>query len=167
MITTKLVTLDDLEQIKQFIKDAQAHLKEQGSRQWQNGYPNEEIILKDIAEKRGYFLCDTEEPVAYFCLDFAGDTLYETLQGEWLTQGTPYAALHRVAMGAGSRGKGYGTAIFQQAEKLSRQARMTSIRIDTNPANQKMQHLIKKNGFQYCGTVVIDATDYLAFEKLL
>ena len=116
---------------------------------------------------RGYFLYVDEQPVAYFCLDFTGDALYETLQGDWLTKDTPYAALHRLAMGTASRGQGYGTVLFQQAAELASQAGMRSIRIDTNPANQKMQHLIKKNGFQYCGTVVIDATDYLAFEKLL
>ena len=167
MITTRLVTLADLPQIKEFIRNAQEHLREQGIDQWQNGYPDKEILLIDIERQRGYFLCAESQPVAYFCLDFDGDALYETLQGEWLSKDTPYAALHRAAMGIKARGKGYGTALFQQAEELARQAGMKSIKIDTNPENKKMQYLLQKNGFQYCGTVSIEGRDYPAFEKLL
>ena len=133
-------TLDDVSMIMNIIDLAKLYFKSNGIDQWQNGYPDEEILLIDIEHQRGYFLCAKDQPLAYFCLDFAGDALYETLQGEWLSKDTPYAALHRAAMGIKARGKGYGTALFQQAEELTRQAGMKSIKIDTNPENKKMQY---------------------------
>ena len=41
----------DLDHIMKIIKEAQARMKQAGMTQWQNNYPNEEIIKKDISEQ--------------------------------------------------------------------------------------------------------------------
>ena len=42
------------------INDAKKHLKDQGIDQWQNGYPDETAIQRDIASGKGYFVVEGE-----------------------------------------------------------------------------------------------------------
>ena len=45
---TRLAKKDDLSEIMRIIADAKDFLKASGSPQWQNGYPNESVIMDDI-----------------------------------------------------------------------------------------------------------------------
>ena len=45
---------EDLYRIMQIIAEAQAYLAAQDIEQWQNGYPNEQAILKDILNNESY-----------------------------------------------------------------------------------------------------------------
>ncbi len=53
----------DLNRIMQIIGQAQAQMKALGSQQWQNGYPAENDILRDLAHGWGYLL-DTSDTIA-------------------------------------------------------------------------------------------------------
>ena len=46
----------DLSEIMQVIGQAQAYLASQHIEQWQNGYPNETAILKDIKNNESYIV---------------------------------------------------------------------------------------------------------------
>lgn len=50
---TRLATKNDISNIMLSIDDAIAFLKQSGSTQWQNGYPNQKVIEEDIANTRG------------------------------------------------------------------------------------------------------------------
>lgn len=41
------------------------------------------------------------------------------------------------------------------------------IRVDTDPENLRMQHVMKNNGFAECGTVVFQGSGKLAYDKIL
>ena len=62
---TRLATKDDLTQIMDIISDAKVFLKKSGSSQWQNGYPNEEVILNDIKKGNGYVLLVGDKVAGY------------------------------------------------------------------------------------------------------
>lgn len=49
-------TKQDINRIMDIIKQAQAYFKEQGINQWQNNYPNTEVISKDIDSENSYVL---------------------------------------------------------------------------------------------------------------
>ena len=42
-----------------------------------------------------------------------------------------------------------------------------NFRVDTDADNKIMQHILKKNGFTYCGVIWFDHSEKIAFEKLL
>ena len=42
--------------------------KADGSNQWQDGYPNEEVIANDIAHQYGYVLTEGDEILGYVAL---------------------------------------------------------------------------------------------------
>lgn len=158
--------IEELDLAMQLIDGAKEHLKEQGIAQWQNGYPDLEQIRKDIESRTGYFLIEADNIIGYFCLNLEGDPDYQNLKGKWRSNRN-YGVVHRLAINARYRGKGNADAAFALIEEVCRKNAVFSIRIDTHGDNRKMQHILRKNGFAYCGTVWIDGSDKAAFEKLL
>lgn len=156
----------DLSLIMDIINAAKRHLKAQNIGQWQNGYPDEACIQRDIAQRKGYLLADGASVLGYLCIDLDGEPAYEHLRGEWLSRG-PYVVMHRLALSDQARGKGASGAVFQLVEQFALRRGVAAFRVDTDAGNQKMQHILRKNGFSHCGTIWFDNSEKIAFEKLL
>lgn len=160
------------------INQAKAHLKDQGIDQWQSGYPDRDCIERDIRAGKGYFLVEKfseesteefsekEEILGYLCIDFDGEPAYEGLNGTWLVDGD-YVVVHRLALADEARGKGVGAAAFALVEEMCRANDIHDFRVDTDADNLKMQHILKKTGFEYRGTIEFDNSEKIAFEKIV
>ena len=148
-----------------FINDAKAFLKSKGVDQWQTGYPDEAAISGDILNKKGYFLTKNGNPIAYMCIDFDGEPAYDGLNRQWLTDSS-YGVMHRLAIGSESRGRGMADIAFGLAEKLMKDRKVGSFRVDTDEDNHIMKHILSKNGFTYCGTIWFDNSVKIAYEKV-
>lgn len=166
MITLRLVTSTEIDTAMSIIDQAKQHLKEQGIDQWQTGYPDLNCIKKDIEKNKGYFLVENSEILGYLCIDFDGEPAYNHLNGEWLRDEN-YVVAHRLALADSAREKGISSVAFQLVEELSRAKGIQDFRVDTDSDNQKMQHILKKNGFEYRGTIWFDNSEKIAFEKLI
>ena len=167
-LTLRLATEQDIPCAMTMIQDAKNYQKEIGLNQWSEVYPAIEDITEDIAAGKGYFLCDGETKVGYLCLDTDGEEAYNGLEGQWLTaDDAVYLVVHRLAMSASCRGKGYSSAVFPLAEQFCKEHGIGSIRVDTHEENQIMQHLIPKAGFTYCGLVYYFGSPRTAFEKII
>lgn len=164
MITLRLTIENEADTAMDIIDMAKAHLKEQGIDQWQTGYPDKACIEKDIAAEKGYFIVEDDEILGYMCVDFGGEPAYNDLRGEWHTS-EEYMVVHRMAFSDKARGTGLSTAAFRLAEELSKERGIDSFRVDTDADNQKMQHVLKKNGFEYRGTIWFDNSEKIAFDK--
>lgn len=162
----QIVREENFELAMEMINAAKQHLKEQGIDQWQNGYPDEACIHRDIASQKGYFLSDGSRALGYLCIDFDGEPAYDKLNGKWLSNG-PYVVMHRLALSDQARGKGESSAAFRLVEQYALAKGIPAFRVDTDADNQKMQHILRKNGFTYCGTIWFDNSEKIAFEKLL
>lgn len=150
------------------IEQGRTYLKNQGIDQWQNGYPNPESIQQDIAHSKGYFLTDGTEYLAYLCMDFDGEPAYNEIKGKWLTDNNAkYMVIHRLAFDESYRGKGLSSAVFKLAEEFCKETGIKSIRVDTDSDNKIMQHIMKKTGFLYCGTIWFAGGNKIAFEKIV
>lgn len=167
LYTLKKAELNQLPAAMELINDGKQYLKEQGSDQWQTGYPDEADILEDIRQGKGYFVTDGTQPLAYLCVDFEGEPAYAQIKGKWLTDGSSYGVIHRLSAGKASRGKGISEAVFHLAEELCRSRGVRSMRADTDEKNGIMQHILEKNGFCLCGTIWFAGGDKLAYEKVL
>ncbi|MDO4565776.1 MAG: 50S ribosomal protein L11 methyltransferase [Oscillospiraceae bacterium] len=164
--------LSELEGIMGLIKEAQALLKSRGVDQWQDGYPEEWIIKRDIEKGTARLVRGGEgELLGFYVLNEEPERAYEAISGgEWLTDGVNYAVLHRICVGGKARGSGLGARMIEEACELSRRHGLESLRTDTHPDNCVMLSLLKRLGFKRCGEV-----DYgegfgglrIAFEKLL
>lgn len=164
MITFRLVRADEKDTAMAIINTAKAHLKAQGVDQWQKGYPDEACIEGDIAAKKAYFIVEEEAVLGYVCVDFDGEPAYNELKGTWNTP-EEYVVLHRMAFTDNARGKGISSVVFRLVEALSIERGVHACRVDTDGGNAKMKHILKKNGFLYCGTIWFDNSEKIAFDK--
>jgi hypothetical protein len=57
--------LTELPQIWEILQQAILRRKQDGSEQWQDGYPNPGVIKKDIEKGAGYVLTDDDRIVGY------------------------------------------------------------------------------------------------------
>lgn len=159
---------EDIEKIMMVIKKAQAYLKEQGIDQWQNGYPNEDVIKTDIDNDESYVLVDGKKVIGTTALSFDGENTYNSIyEGEWLTNGD-HAVIHRIAIDSDFKRKGLASKILKEVDKECEKKKIESIKIDTHRENMAMQNLLMKNGFKYCGIIYLnDGNERIAFEKVL
>ncbi len=159
-------TPKDLPIIMQIIKDGKTRLKNSGVDQWQDGYPNDEGILKDISDGTSYLFYEDGEVVATFALFFGNDPTYEVIEkGEWLTD-PPYSVVHRIAVKEDKLGTGVMGRLLEKISTLSIEKGYHSIRMDTHPDNTNMQRALLKNDFSYCGHIFLENNEVrFAYEK--
>ncbi|MEE1252546.1 MAG: GNAT family N-acetyltransferase [Bacteroidales bacterium] len=159
-------TFDEVDNIVEIINCAIKRLGDAGISQWQNGYPNKEVVLQDIANGVGRVLCKEEKILAYGALVYTGEKAYNDLEGgEWILQTQNYATIHRACVSDSCVGEGYGKLFMIFAENEAKQ-KADSIRIDTHPDNKIMQGLVASLHYKYCGKVMYESVR-LAYEKVL
>jgi GNAT superfamily N-acetyltransferase len=137
-----------------------------GSKQWQDGYPNPGSIQNDLDKGYAYVLEENGLVLVYAAIMFEKEPAYEEIDGKWLTDGE-YVVLHRVAASPLAKGKGVATKLFQMVEALCLEKKIYSIKVDTNFDNQPMLKIMDKLGYTYCGEVIVNNGIRKAFEKVL
>ncbi len=178
MTTFRHSAPEDIEEIMEITERARAFLRSQGLDQWQKGYPDRQIFLSDTVTGLGYVLEEEGRIAAVCALTFTEEPSYRNIYGgQWLTEhkgdaAPAYAAIHRMAVSAALRGKGYAGRLFKKAAALARERGMESIRIDTHEGNLPMQRALEKSGFVRCGIIYLkggaeDGDARIAFEKIL
>ena len=76
---------NDFGAIWKIIQYAKEVRKQEGSSQWQDGYPNEQTIRSDIDKGNGYVMTINEKVVAYIAIIFEIEPAYEVIEGQWLS----------------------------------------------------------------------------------
>lgn len=152
--------------IWEIIQDAIEQRRQEGSSQWQDGYPNELSITNDINKGYGYVLTENGTILCYAAIIFDKEPAYEDIEGKWLTNGD-YGVVHRVAVSKLAKGKGIATKLFQSIEGLCLEHHIYSIKVDTNFDNVPMLKILDKLGYTYCGEVHFRGAARKAFEKKL
>jgi GNAT superfamily N-acetyltransferase len=147
------------------LQDAIEQRKQDGSRQWQDGYPNEFTVKDDIEKGVGYVLVENKLILAYAAIIFDKEPAYEVIEGKWLTNGD-YAVVHRVATSKLAKGKGVATKFFQMMEDLCIDKNVFSIKVDTNFDNIPMLKILDKLTYTYCGEVYFRGAARKAYEKI-
>ncbi len=143
----------DLKEILLIISDAQNRLKELNVDQWQDGYPNEYVIRKDINNKELFVYCFNDEVIGTMSvLDY--EPTYDNIKGKWLND-KDYIAVHRIAIKDGFHGKGIGKEMLLYAINYFEK----DLKIDTHPDNIPMQKMLRKLNFIYCGDTYIGPKD--------
>lgn len=174
MYSLRHAVQEDLPAIMEIISEAQSYFSRKGIHQWQNGYPNPEVISNDIRKGNSYVVSeDASEAgpagriLATVMISFDGEPTYARIDGEWITD-KPYAVIHRLAVRPEWKGRNIAGWIIGQAEQMCADRKYPCIRIDTHKENHSMQQVAVKNGFQYCGIIIVaDGSPRLAYEKVL
>ncbi|KIA90379.1 GNAT family N-acetyltransferase [Kaistella jeonii] len=158
--------ISDQEKIWEILQQAIQRRKNDGSNQWQDGYPNSETAIIDIQNKVGFVLEKNNEIAGYAAIIFDVEPAYENIEGKWLSEGE-YAVIHRVAISEKFLGQGIATELFLKIEDFVKSNQVMSIKVDTNFDNIQMLKILDKLEYSYCGEVHFRGSPRKAFEKIL
>lgn len=158
--------ISEAEIIWQILQQAIERRRKDGSNQWQDGYPNLEVVKTDISLGKGYVLEIDNTIAAYAALVFNDEPAYNEIIGDWLSN-DDFLVIHRVAVSDDFLGKGIAVLLFQKLEEFAKENQVFSIKVDTNFDNLAMLHILEKLDYQYCGEVYFRGSARKAFEKVL
>ncbi|MGY3052185.1 GNAT superfamily N-acetyltransferase [Pedobacter sp. UYEF25] len=152
--------------IWEILQQAIEQRKNDGSTQWQNGYPNEQTIVDDIENGSAFVLVDQETIVAYAAIVGGIEPNYIDISGNWLSD-EDYVTVHRVALTNAAKGRGIATTLFKIIEDFAVTQQIYSIRVDTNFDNFPMLSILNKLAYVYCGEIFAHGAARKAFQKQL
>lgn len=153
MIITKANVLD-LDSIMEIIDQAKAYLKSQNIDQWQDAYPNKDVLVNDITHDSLYVVKEDNLIIGVFCVGNYEPTYDVIYKGEWSIN-KDYVVVHRFAVRNEYKGKGVAKYIFDYAKN-----KYDYIRVDTHPDNKSMIKCLYNNGFTYRGEIFLNRSGF-------
>lgn len=167
-LETKLrkAEMEDRHEIWAIIQQSIERRKQDGSTQWQNGYPNMGTVESDIAKGFGYVMTVDGEIAVYAALILNDEPAYSTIEGAWLSDGE-FVVVHRVAVDGKFAGQGMVKKLFDHIEDFTKSQGIQSVKVDTNYDNIAMLKILESKGYSYCGEVLLADGMRKAYEKII
>ena len=159
----KKAEMDEANSSYQCIEDARVYHNSMGFVQWHPGYPTLAIIEDYIEAGIGYVFSEGNKIYGYCCIIIGDEPAYHVIDGEWKTD-RPYAVVHRMAFSRNARGKGLSGKAITLIKNFCIKNGIEAIRVDTQDENKVMQHILVREGFEYCGLITFDGGPKLAYE---
>lgn len=164
--TFRKATIKEKDTIWNLLQQAIKRRKEDGSNQWQDGYPNETIVENDIKNEFGYVLLDQEKIIGYSAVIINHEPEYEKIIGKWITN-NDFVVVHRIVIAQEYLGQGLSKIILKHIEDFALKNKINSIKVDTNFDNFAMMKVFDSLGYIYCGEVFFRGSPRRAYEKVL
>jgi len=166
-IQIRRALLSDLPQIYQTIEEARAYLKENNVDQWQNGFPNPTTLTNDITNLFSFVIEADSNIAGFLVISLIPEPPYHNpVEGSLKLEGK-YATIHRTAFSNRFRGLGLSKQMFDYACDFARTQGCSVIRIDTHKDNKTMQHILAREGFEYCCLVQLPPEDDLRMRRVV
>lgn len=144
----RTATHNDIPSLMEIFHKAKGIMRASGNlHQWNDSYPSEEIVRKDIDDGNCFVLCKDSRIIATMAFIPGPDPTYAYIEGSWLND-EPYYVIHRIA--AIEPGHKAGEVLLDWAF-----TRTSCIRIDTHKDNVIMHHILTRYGFAHCGTIYL------------
>jgi GNAT superfamily N-acetyltransferase len=156
----------EISTIWKILQQAIIRRNEDGSEQWQDGYPNLDVVKKDIEKGVGFVLTDGKDIIGYTAVLINDEPEYANLNGKWLSN-NDFVVFHRVALSGNHLGKGLAKKILEFIEEYALNNNIYSVKADTNFDNFAMLKIFEKLGYHNCGKVYFRGSEREAFEKVL
>ena len=154
------VKIEELKKVMEVINDAKAFLKLQ-SQQWQQGYPNEESMSKDILNHNLFGVYVNGELTCVAALIIGIEKTYVNMvEGKWNIEVSNLdLVIHRIAVLEKYRGYGCAKRMMEFAYKYAKDNNCKSIKVDTHRVNKPMQNLLLRNGYTYQGVIDLNRNE--------
>lgn len=157
---TREASYRDLDSIMKIYDYARNYMKNNGNpTQWDDGYPQRELLEEDIRKKQCYVLCSANGEIhAVFVFIIGNDPTYSVIEnGSWKNDEI-YGTIHRIA------GDGKIKGVTKECIHFCKD-KIVNLRADTHRDNKIMQHLLEKNGFERCGIIYVrDGSPRIAYQ---
>ncbi len=164
-MTIRPATPDDAPELLALVRDCVTAMRAAGIEQWDEVYPNNESIARDIAAGTLDVLEEDGVILACITLDQQFDPLWQGM--DWTPDSEPAAAVHRLMVHPVQQGRGLAKRLMQHVEQVCRQRGCRSMRLDSFLHNPGAMALYPKLGFRRVGTALMRKGEFAGFEKLL
>ncbi len=159
--------ISDLENIMKMYNSCVGGMLKNGIDQWDETYPNAEIIAEDL-ELGTYFVAEVDgQIVGGINIDRQQDPTY--LDINWQDDSNQFLVVHRLGVKTENWGDGIGKALMIFTEQLVKETDLSSIRLDTYSGNPKAMNFYLRLGYNELGTIDLkpNKKKYHCFEKII
>ncbi|MHB8129912.1 MAG: GNAT family N-acetyltransferase [Mobilitalea sp.] len=153
----------DAKEVVSLYKAAVAHMIEINILQWDEIYPNEEVLSGDIDKGELYLL--TKEKIITACVVINEEQEEAYLLAPWRYNTGRSAVIHRLCVHPSAQGTGIGKQMMKDSEELIQSNGYESIRLDTFSNNRFARHLYESLGYTYVGEVTFRKGLFYLMEK--
>ncbi|MBT5089641.1 MAG: GNAT family N-acetyltransferase [Flavobacteriales bacterium] len=138
-----------------------------GIDQWDETYPNTEIISQDL-NVGTYYVAEMDKTIiSGINIDKNQDPTY--LDIDWKDKSDSFLVVHRLGVKEEFWNKRIGKDLMLFTEKLVIEKGLKSIRLDTYSGNPKAMEFYRRIGYTELGTIDLkpDKEKYYCFEKII
>ncbi len=148
----------------EIIRGVKQKMLEQNIQQWDDVYPVEGDIRKDIQNEHAFGYFEGDKLYAYIALNENYDPEYDALQ--WLTDDKALI-VHRLSVDPVMQGKGIAKQLMVFAEEYACENGYRSIRLDAFPHNPAALRVYDKLEYIHTGTVTFRKGEFYCYEKVI
>jgi len=159
------VKIEELTSIIDIYKNAIKTMLNNNIFQWDEFYPDKEILENDINKKQLYKITLNNDIISTFAINKEYDMDY--LDGKWEYNGNDFVILHRLCVNPKYQNKGFGTKTILRIEEYLKDNGIKSIRLDTFSKNPIALRLYGKLGYKKTGEANWRKGLFFLFEKIL
>jgi len=164
-IKYRIACLEDLEEICELFKKAIVAMIEQNILQWDELYPNEEILRRDILKKQLYAgIVDNQIAVVYVLNQEFED---EYNNGNWKHQDKTFCIIHRLCVNPIFQNRGIGRSAMLHIEEEALSMGIQAIRLDAFSRNPIALKLYDNLGYVRVGHANWRKGKFYLMEKYL
>lgn len=156
---------EDLPRVVRLFSGAVRRMRENGIEQWDEIYPDADILSSDI-QKREMYLLETDGNISAAVV-LNEDQPPEYTAVPWKFDANPVAVVHRLCVAAESQGKRLGVGTLLLSEELLKKRGYRCIRLDAFPRNPAAMRLYPSCGYRFAGRVTFRKGLFNVYEKLL
>lgn len=138
LLTARLATLADLPALLTLLLDAKAQMQKQGFQQWDERYPNRQVLVADINQARLWTLGTTVDAAISIECDEDNSTWH----------------LHRLMVRSVATHQGLAAKLLAMAEQAARRNDVRRLEVTTHLQNLPMRYLLAQAGYT-CGDVFL------------
>ena len=157
----------DLQNIMKMYNSCVKGMIKNGIDQWDESYPNAEIISEDLNMMTYYVVEIKGEIIGGINIDQNQDKTY--LEINWEDKSNSFLVVHRLAVKEDYWDKKIGKDLMLFTEKLVVTRGLKSIRLDTYSGNPKAMEFYRRLAYSELGTIDLkpDKDKYHCFEKII
>ena len=161
--------LAEVDVILQLTKACGKHMRDNGIDQWDEDYPNRDIIEHDLKTETLFAYREHNTVLGIVVLNETQDEEYKEIN--WSTNdNNKNIVVHRLAVHPLMQGKGIGRKLMDFAEKWAKENHYDAIRLDTYSQNPRNQRFYIKRGYKDLGPVFLQYKKehpYYCYELIL
>ena len=141
--------INQLDQIFSLYTDAIITMEKAGILQWDEIYPDKQILAEDISKNQMYI--GKEENDIAVCFVLSEDCDEEYKNGNWQWPQAKFCVIHRLCVNPKFQNQGIAAKTMKYIEQLCKSTGYVSIRLDCFTKNPYSQKLYNKAGYSVVG----------------